>query len=80
VGQEIALRVVDVVERSPADRAGLKANDLILAVGRRPLHDAQGLQRQLFADAIGRPLPVTVLRGTAMVDVIAEPEELAALR
>ncbi|MDY7526427.1 MULTISPECIES: hypothetical protein [unclassified Cryobacterium] len=26
------------------------------------------------------PLPVTVLRGTAMVDVIAETEELAALR
>ena len=80
VAQEIALRVVEVVERSPADRAGLKANDLILAVGRRAVHDAQGLQRQLFADAIGRPLPVTVLRGTAMVDVIAEPEELAALR
>ncbi|MCU1585630.1 MAG: peptidase and chymotrypsin/Hap [Microbacteriaceae bacterium] len=80
VGQEIALRVVDVVERSPAHRAGLKPNDLILAVGRRPVHDAQGLQRLLFADAIGQPLPVTVLRGTAMVDVIAEPEELAALR
>jgi S1-C subfamily serine protease len=80
VGQETALRVVDVVERSPADRAGLKANDLILAVGRLPVHDAQGLQRQLFADAIGQPLPVTVLRGSAMVDVIAEPEELPALR
>lgn len=80
VGQETALRVVEVVERSPADRAGLKAGDLILAVGRSAVHNAQGLQRQLFADAIGKPLPVTVLRGAAMVDVIAEPEELAALR
>jgi len=80
VGQEFALRVVEVVGRSPADRAGLKANDLILAAGRHPVRDAQSLQRLLFADAIGRPLPVTVLRGTAMVDVIAEPEELSALR
>jgi len=80
VHQDVALRVVDVIARSPADRAGLKPNDLILAAAREPVRDAQGLQRLLFDDAIGRPLPVTVLRGAAMVDVIAEPEELAALR
>lgn len=80
VGQDVALRVVEVIDRSPADRAGLKPNDLILAAGRQPVRDAQGLQRLLFADAIGQPLPVTVLRGAAMVDVIAEPEELRALR
>jgi serine protease Do len=80
VGQEVALRVVDVISRSPADRAGLKPNDLILAAGGRPVRDAQGLQRLLFAEAIGRPLEVTVLRGAAMVDVITEPEELAAVR
>jgi len=80
VHQDVALRVVDVIARSPADRAGLKPNDLILAAAREPVRDAQGLQRLLFDDAIGRPLPVTVLRGTAMVDVIAEPEELAAFR
>ncbi|TFD53962.1 PDZ domain-containing protein [Cryobacterium frigoriphilum] len=80
VGQEIALRVVDVIERSPAARAGLKVGDLLLSAGRQPVHDAQSLQRLLFVEAIGHPLPVTVLRGTAMVDVIAEPEELSAVR
>lgn len=43
------------------------------------MRDAQSLQR-LFDEAIGRPLEVTVLRGSAMVDVIAEPEELSAVR
>lgn len=80
VGQEIALRVVDVIERSPAARAGIKVGDLLLSAGRQPVHDAQSLQRLLFAEAIGHPLPVTVLRGAAMVDVVAEPEELSALR
>lgn len=80
VGQEVALRVVEVIELSPADRAGLKAGDLILAAGRHPVRDAQSLQRLLFDDAIGRALPLTVLRGPAMVDVIAEPVELTALR
>jgi hypothetical protein len=42
------------------------------------VRDAQGIQRQLFAEAIGVQLPVTVLRNGAMVDVIAVPVELAA--
>jgi S1-C subfamily serine protease len=65
-----------VIGGSPAARAGLRAGDLVLDVGRRPVQDAQGIQRQLFGDAIGVPLPVTVLRNGAMVDVIAVPTEL----
>jgi S1-C subfamily serine protease len=75
-GRRQGLRIVDVVPGAPADRAGLKAGDLVLEAGRRPVADAQSLQRLLFADAIGRPLPVTVLRNGAMVDVIAVPAEL----
>jgi len=77
-GQSSALRVVEVVDGSPAARSGLKAGDLVLSAGRQPVSDAQSLQRLLFADAIGEPLPVTVLRGEAMVDVIAVPSELTA--
>ena len=76
VGQRSALRVVEVVLGSPAARAGLKAGDLVLSVGRQPVRDAQGIQRLLFAEAIGLDLPVTVLRNSAMVDVIAVPVEL----
>ena len=75
-GQRRALRLVDVVAGSPAARAGLKAGDLVLSVGRAPVSDAQGIQRLLFADAIGITLPVTVLRNGAMVDVMAVPVEL----
>ncbi|GAA0974353.1 trypsin-like peptidase domain-containing protein [Acrocarpospora macrocephala] len=76
VGQASALRVVEVVAGSPAARAGLRAGDLVLSAGCKPVGDAQGLQRLMFAEAIGRPLPVTVLRNGALVDVIAEPTEL----
>ncbi|MDF2709684.1 S1C family serine protease [Nonomuraea muscovyensis] len=77
-GQDNALRVMEVVPLSPADRAGLRAGDLVLSAGRNPLGDAQGLQRLMFAEAIGRPLPITVYRNGALVDVIAEPVELSA--
>ena len=75
-GRRQGLRIVDVVPGSPADRAGLKAGDLVLEAARRPVAEAQSLQRLLFADAIGRELPVTVYRRGAMVDVITVPTEL----
>jgi S1-C subfamily serine protease len=76
VGRRRGLRIVDVVAGSPADRAGLKPGDLVLEAGRAPVAEAQSLQRLLFAEAIGTPLPVTVYRRGAMVDVITVPTEL----
>jgi len=75
-GRRRGLRIVDVVPGAPADRAGLKPGDLVLEAGRRPVADAQSLQKLLFTEAIGRPLPMTVYRSGAMVDVITAPSEL----
>src|SRR5919112_1502538 len=75
-GRRQGLRIVDVVPGSPADQAGLKAGDLVLEAGRRPVAEAQSLQRLLFDEAIGRPLPGTVYRRGAMGDVITVPTEL----
>jgi S1-C subfamily serine protease len=76
LGVRRALRIVDVVAGAPAATAGLRPGDVVVTAGRQPVSDAQSLQRLLFADAIGQPLPVTVLRNGAMVDVIATPTEL----
>ncbi|MPZ59773.1 MAG: PDZ domain-containing protein [Propionibacteriales bacterium] len=75
-GQRTALRVVEVVSGSPAERAGMQAGDLILAADGAPLRDAQSLQRLMFEDAIGRRTEVTALRNGALVDVVATPSEL----
>src|SRR3954451_2071055 len=71
------VRLAEVVPGSPAARAGLRPGDLVLDVGRHPVQDAQGIQKQLFGDAVGVPTPVTVLRNGAMVDVVAVPTELS---
>lgn len=76
-GRRNGLRLVEVISGSPAAQAGLRPGDLVLDVGRHPVEDAQGIQRQLFGEAIGVPLPVTVLRNGAMVDVVAVPSELS---
>lgn len=75
-GQRTGLRVIQVAAHSPAHRSGLHAGDLVLTAGGQPVRNAQDLQRLMFADAIDRPLQITVTRNGALVDVITEPTEL----
>jgi S1-C subfamily serine protease len=77
-GRTTGLRVASVVPGGPADRAGLRSGDLLISAGRHEVATAQDLQRLMFADAIGKPLAITVMRNGALVDVIAEPSELVA--
>jgi S1-C subfamily serine protease len=77
-GRRTGLRVSEVVPGSPADRAGLRPGDLLLTAAGKPVEKAQDLQRLMFADAIGKPLAITVMRNGALVDVIAQPSELVA--
>ena len=75
-GSRSGIRVAEVVPGGPADRAGLRAGDLLLFAGGQPLDSSQALQRLMFAEAIGRPFAITAMRNGALVDVITEPAEL----
>ena len=71
-----AIGITDVVGGSPAARAGLRAGDLLLDVGGTPVHAAGDLQRLMVAGAIGRPLPLRLLRDGRAVELDAVPSEL----
>lgn len=78
IGRTRGVRIVHVEPDSPAERAGLRAGDLIVTVAGEPVDDAQALQRSMFAEAIDIPLAITTFRDGAMVDVIAHPVELSS--
>jgi S1-C subfamily serine protease len=78
LGRKTGLLVAQVVAGGPADRAGLRAGDLLLTAAGKPVAVSQDIQRLMFAEAIGRPLAITVMRNGALVDVIVEPTELVA--
>ena len=75
-GRETALEIVEVVEGSPAARAGLRPEDLIVEVDGRSMADVGELQRLMVAESIGRPLSARVIRGARTFTVEIVPVEL----
>ena len=77
-GRKTGLRVAQIVPASPADEAGLKVGDLLVAVGGTPAASSGELQRLMVADAIGKRVEITVWRNGALVDAVVVPRELAS--
>jgi S1-C subfamily serine protease len=76
LGRDSAIEVVEVVEGSPAARAGLRPEDLIVEVDGTPMSDVGDLQRLMGAERIGRPLEARLIRGGRSLDVRIVPVEL----
>jgi S1-C subfamily serine protease len=74
--REAGVEVVQVVDGSPADRAGLRNEDLIIDVDGVPVADAGDLQRLMVGERIGRPLPVRAFRGSELLELTVVPVEL----
>ena len=75
-GARTAVEVVSVVEGSPADRAGLRAEDLIVELDGAHVTGVDDLQRLMVAELIGRPVGVLVLRHGREQELRLVPAEL----
>jgi S1-C subfamily serine protease len=75
-GTATCVEVVEVVDGSPAGRAGLRPEDLILAVNEQRITSVEDLQRLMGADLIGVAVTVHVLRAGRELDVELVPAEL----
>jgi serine protease Do len=76
-GTDTCVEVVEVVDASPADRGGLRAEDLILALNGTPTTSVEDLQQLLSSDLIGVAVTARVLRAGRPLDVELVPEELS---
>jgi S1-C subfamily serine protease len=78
LGREKGIEVVEVVTGSPAARAGLRPEDLIVAVDGEPMSDVGDLQRLMVAERIGRGIEVDLFRDGSLVKLDLTPRELDA--
>jgi S1-C subfamily serine protease len=76
LGRRGAIGVMEVVEGSPAAKAGLTAGDLIVGVTGQPVSKAKDLQGHMIGAAIGKPLEIEVLRDGRLMRMTAIPQEL----
>jgi serine protease Do len=70
------VEVVEVVDGSPADRAALRPEDLILSVDDTPIGRVEDLQRLMVEESIGVQVEVRLLRQGRELRVALTPEEL----
>jgi S1-C subfamily serine protease len=76
VGRSQAIEIVQVMSDSPAQLAGLRAEDLVVEIDGTPVGGMEDVQRLTDAGVIGRSVSVVVYRGGARVDLVVNPIEL----
>jgi S1-C subfamily serine protease len=75
-GRGYGIEVVTVVTGSPADRAGIRTEDVIVSFEGVAIERMGHLQELLTGDRVGRPLPVEVVRGGQVRTLVLAPDEL----
>jgi S1-C subfamily serine protease len=68
--------VAGTEEDGPARRGGLTEGDIIVAFKGSPIYSIDDLHRALVGAEIGIESPLTVIRGTELVDLLVVPQEL----
>jgi S1-C subfamily serine protease len=76
LGRTGGVEIVEVVPGSPAQRAGLRAEDLIVELDGRAVERVDDVQAVMTSDSIGRRMTVRVLRGDRWLDLEVSPVEL----
>jgi len=76
-GMTSAVEVVEVVPGSPAERCGLRGEDLIVAIDGEPTPSVDVVQRLMGAERIGRTIDVAVVRDGRDVTLRVTPAEMS---
>jgi serine protease Do len=78
VGRREGVEVMEVVQGSPAARAGVRSGDLIVELDGVPVADARDIQRLMVGEAIGRSVEARLWRDGALRTITLHPVELTA--
>jgi S1-C subfamily serine protease len=75
LAKETGVMVVGITAGSPAERAGLREGDVILAYAGQPVAGVDALYRLLTDTQVGAKNTITVLRHTERLDLAIVPQE-----
>jgi serine protease Do len=78
LGRQGAVEIVEVAADSPAAAAGLRAEDLIVAVDGNSIERVDHLQRLMVGELIGHMIRLTIVRAGRRLEVDLTPVELVS--
>lgn len=78
LGRTAGVEIVQVIEGGPADRAGLRPEDLIVELDGAPIEGMDALQRVVVSDLIGHTVHAKIVRSGREQDIELVPAELDA--
>jgi len=73
--QTTGVELMEVVPGKPAERAGLKAGDILLSLDGTAVTSVDGVHRLLGASSIGRSMACKLLRGAQLIELQVTPGE-----
>ncbi len=76
LGRAAGFEVVEIVDGTPAARAGLRAEDVIVALDSVAIEKVDDLQRLMVGDVIGTPVTLAVVREGELLELPLVPDEL----
>jgi S1-C subfamily serine protease len=76
LGRVKGVEVTGVVGGGPAQAAGIRPEDIVVALDGAPVESIGDLQRLLTGDRVGRRLTAGVIRGGDLLDLALVPREL----
>src|SRR5438445_1660171 len=78
LGRKSGVEIAQVVEGGPADRAGMRAEDLIVELEGTPIEGMDDLQRVVVTELIGRSVRAGIVREGREIEITLIPAELEA--
>ena len=76
LGRSGGVEISEVSPGSPAQRAGLRGEDLIVELDGQSIERVADVQRLMSHEAIGHAMPIRILRGDRWLDLEVSPVEL----
>ncbi len=84
LSQDWGVVVSDVIPGGPADQAGIKVGDIVMALNRRPMRNARQLEAYIFRSPMREKVTLEVLRSNEhlsldvpVIDTVDDPERFA---